>query len=279
MKALSTLFLAIFIAFSVNSQSLFFRISDNGLKHPVYIFGTIHVFPASKFFIHDIVLDKLRKSEKLVLEIDLSDANLMLEIIPFMAMQGKTLSDLVTLEEFELLNRFYTDSLEMPFGFMVKIKPLLVSSMMIPYMIGEQIVSYEDYLKNKAKSLGIPVGGLETIEEQIGYIDRISLKDQARLLVEQVRDIVKTRSTLKEMFGLYLLNDAQVLYDFVTEHSAEIREFSQYLLAERNQNWISQIIKLGSEQPTFVAIGAGHLGGERGVINLLKQAGYMVEPL
>ena len=99
------------------------------------------------------------------------------------------------------------------------------------------------------------------------------------MLLEQVRDISKTRSSLNELMSLYLLNDAQILYDFVKEHSAEMPEFSEYLLAERNQNWIPQIIKLGAQQPTFVAVGAGHLGGEKGVINLLRQAGFKVEPL
>jgi uncharacterized protein YbaP (TraB family) len=203
----------------------------------------------------------------------------MMEMIPFMSMEKRTLNDLLTVEEFEEINRFFSDSLQMPLAFFANMKPLLISSMMIPYLIGEEMVSYEDYLKNKAQSLGIAIGGLETVEEQIGYIDRISVEDQARMLVEQVSDMGKARLMMKEMIEKYLANDAQLLYNFVTKHSAEYREFGEYLLAERNQNWIPQIISLGAEQTTFVAVGAGHLGGERGVLNLLKQAGYSVEPL
>jgi len=279
MKNLSILLLSFLLAFNANSQSLLFKVSENGMQHPVYIFGTIHVFPSSKFFIDDLVLEKLQKSEKLVLEIDLSNPNLMAEMVPLLSMQGKSLKDLLTPEEFEIADRFFTDSLAMPLALFENMKPLFISTMIIPFLIGEEVFSYEEYLKTQAQSFGLAMGGLETVEEQMGYIDRISLEDQARMFMEQFRDISKTRSTLNELISIYMLNDAQVIYDFGKEHSAELPEFSEYLLAERNQNWIPQIIQFGAEQPTFVAVGAGHLGGENGVINLLRKAGFRVEPL
>ncbi len=279
MKAIVILILAFCWVFGANSQSLLFEVGGTGMQHPVYVFGTAHAIPSSKFFIEDIVIEKLEKSKKLIFEIDVSDPNLMLEMVPLMTMQGKTINDLLTPEEFEVVNRFYIDSLKIPFGFMANIKPLLVSSMMIPHLIGEEMASYEDFLKNKAKSLEIPIGGLETVEQQMGYIDRVSVEDQARMLYEQVNEVGQTRTMMKQMFEKYHKNDAQLLYEFVSAHTASIREFGDYLLAERNQNWVPLIIRLGAEQPTFVAVGAGHLGGKKGVINLLRQAGFTVKPL
>ena len=49
------------------------------------------------------------------------------------------------------------------------------------------------------------------------------------------------------------------------------------LLINRNKNWIPEISKYAKEKPTFFGVGAGHLPGENGVINLLRKAGYTVK--
>jgi hypothetical protein len=59
----------------------------------------------------------------------------------------------------------------------------------------------------------------------------------------------------------------------------EIAGFEQILLINRNRNWIPVMERMMAEKPTFFAVGAGHLGGANGVLQLLKTAGYTVEPI
>jgi uncharacterized protein YbaP (TraB family) len=69
------------------------------------------------------------------------------------------------------------------------------------------------------------------------------------------------------------------LYEAVTAESNEIPDFNQNFLVKRNTNWIPIIEKQISKKATFIAVGAAHLPGENGVIQLLKSKGYQVVPV
>ena len=55
--------------------------------------------------------------------------------------------------------------------------------------------------------------------------------------------------------------------------------YEELLLVRRNENWIPVMERIMREGSAFFAVGAGHLGGPKGVVNLLRQAGYTVEPV
>jgi len=260
-----------------SDESLLYQVSGSNLQNPVYLFGTVHAFPASQFFIEDVVVEKLNKSEQLVMEVDMSNPSIFLEMAQYVMMPDQTLSGLLSKDDYEKANQFFSDSLQMPLVLFANMKPLLVSAMMIPYLIGEEMVSYEEYLTKKATSIGIPVAGLETVKEQMRYIDLIPLEDQARMLMEQISNMDEARIVLQKLIHTYQLGDSQAVYEFMSHYTSEYREFGDYLLAERNENWIPRIIELSSEHSLFVAVGCGHLGGERGLINLFRKMGYKVE--
>jgi uncharacterized protein YbaP (TraB family) len=56
-----------------------------------------------------------------------------------------------------------------------------------------------------------------------------------------------------------------------------MKGIEEEMLDKRNQKWIPMIEKIVKEKPTFFAVGAGHLGGAKGVLNLLQQKGYKIE--
>ncbi len=56
-------------------------------------------------------------------------------------------------------------------------------------------------------------------------------------------------------------------------------KYEDILLTNRNKSWISQLKNIMRKESVFVAVGAGHLVGEKGLINSLRKAGYKVEPL
>jgi uncharacterized protein YbaP (TraB family) len=76
-----------------------------------------------------------------------------------------------------------------------------------------------------------------------------------------------------------LKRDLETLGKQMAENDEMMDGFSATLLTKRNKNWMPLLQKWMSEVPIFVAVGAGHLPGEDGLINLLISEGYRVEPL
>lgn len=81
------------------------------------------------------------------------------------------------------------------------------------------------------------------------------------------------------MIATYKQQDIDKLYEAVSGKDADLKKYEDALLINRNRNWIPKISSLAAEGPVFVAVGAAHLGGEQGVISLLRKAGFTVQPI
>ena len=90
---------------------------------------------------------------------------------------------------------------------------------------------------------------------------------------------------MKKMVGFYKNQDLQGLYLFMIESFQEdksieeSKEMKNRMLDQRNKNWIPKLENWMKQKTLFVAVGAGHLAGEQGVLQLLKNQGYIVEPV
>ena len=124
-----------------------------------------------------------------------------------------------------------------------------------------------------------PVIGLETVASQMAVIDSKPIEKQAEELYELAKDPDKGIGHLKKLMGVYKLRDADKLFDLTEEMMTKDREFQAKLLDDRNRAWIPKLETAFKEKPTFVAVGAGHLGGKNGVIRLLRKRGYKVTPV
>jgi len=276
-KIFITTLLLIFISIGVFAQSLLYKVTGENMQHPVYIYGTIHAIPQADFFVDDVVVEKFKSSEKLVLEIDMSNPNMAFEVQAAMMMKDNSIDKLLAPEEYARLSKFFADSLQMPIAMLNSVKPLMMSSFLLPKLIGTQVASYEGYFMQQAAAQQKQVGGLETVVEQISHLDMIPLTQQASMLMESVDDFNKSRSEFKHLVETYKSRDVEAVYQVVMATEEEYREFGEFLIDKRNQNWIPKIIELGNAQTTFVAVGCGHLGGEKGVLNLLRKEGFDVK--
>jgi uncharacterized protein len=267
------------VAIKLQGQSLLYKVTGNGMANPVYIYGTIHALPQSDFFIDRIVMDKFEKSVLVILEIDMTNPKMIKEVQSAMLMQGKSIDDLLSDEDYNKLSVFFADSLNLPLEMLKQIKPLMMSSFILPKFVGAKPASYEGFFVQKAIELGKPMGGLETIAEQISYMDKIPLDKQAQMLMESVNDFNQSRVEFRRLVDVYKTRDVEKVYCVMMEMSDQYKEFGNFLIDARNANWIPRIIELGNNQTTFVGIGCGHLGGEKGVLNLLNKKGFIVQML
>src|SRR5690606_30285608 len=108
--------------------------------------------------------------------------------------------------------------------------------------------------------------------------DSISLQEQVQALYEMAINPQQNRNDLQELQSVYLNDDGSKLYE-VMRSQADFDTFEQAFLSQRNKNWVAELPKLIASQPTFIAVGAGHLAGTDGLLRLLRQQGYKITPI
>lgn len=272
---LITLF-AVFQTTCLDAQ-LLWKVSKDNYK-PSYLFGTIHIVPEKQFVVWPAVDSVFRACTKLVMEMDLDmSASEMLQAAKQMSLpEGKTLDAYVPKENYERIRAYCIDSLgwkKRKFSRYSRMKPFYFSSMVLTAQLGK-VKGYEQYFSSQAKRMKMPVLGLETMQEQMKALDAISIEEQARALDESV---VSGRLEYFNMLELYLKRDLENLGALMAESDEMSDGFSDALLIKRNKNWVPLLQKWMSENSIFVAVGAGHLPGEDGLISLLRKEGYRVE--
>ena len=158
-------------------------------------------------------------------------------------------------------------------------KPFALLQLALQRLLPENPASYEFYLLQEAVSQEKEVFGLETMQDQMAVFDSIPIAEQIEWTLETLRNLDSMKGIWQELVRVYQRQDLNRLQQMIVEESPELRSHSEVLLNKRNEIWIDRISRLIEEKSTFIAVGAGHLGGEHGVIRLLQASGYTVEPI
>ena len=259
-----------------DTATLLYEVSGNGLDQPSYLFGTIHLMCPENIYLSDTLREKLTSSEQLVLELDLDEPGMIQEMQQAMMQPAETpLRELMAEEEYAQLSQFFQDSLNIPEQMLAQLNPIALYGAVAAKMIGCQPGSYEEALMKVAQDRQIEVKGLESVDEQVEAFGKIPEEEQAAYLYDALEDYDASAQEFGKMLSLYMKQDAEQLYRFTHEAMTEFGDMEQHLLTDRNHAWVPMIETMMAE-PTFFAVGAGHLGGEEGLLNLLEEAGYTV---
>lgn len=287
-KFLKTLGIAMMLVMwvftSVNAQSngqssLLWKISGNGLKEESYLFGTIHVICADQFLMDDRIKNAFESTDKLVMELDMSDPDLQQKIAAISINPGmKNIQEDMDEEAAEALDEFLIESYGAGLAQLGVLKPFVLSSMvMIKQLPCEEVVSYEEFFTSLATDQNKPVKGLETVEYQMGVFDQIPAELQLAELAKMVTSD-ESEAEFEMMVETYLSENLDRLYTIMKD-SDTMEKYQDIMLDNRNRNWVSVMDAAMKNSSVFFAVGGGHLAGENGIINLLRIAGYKVEPV
>ncbi len=260
-------------------KSLLYEISGNGISKPSYLYGTIHIICKDDFVMTEATKQKFSEAQQVYLELDMDDPKMMPEMMKSMYMtDGSTLKTLISEADYQKVSQFFKDSLKTNIGMLDKMKPFVLSSMTIPKLIACPSQSYEETFLKMAQKDNKEVLGLETVEEQFDALDKMGMKKQADLmLVKMIENWNDGKQELKQLIKDYKNQDVEAMYEDMTKSKTMDTQFEEDLLVSRNKNWISKIQKIIKEKSTFFAVGAGHLGGKKGVITLLRNEGFTVK--
>jgi len=274
--------LGFFVAVSATAQkldnSLLWKISGNGLSKPSYLFGTMHI--ACNTTLDANVQTALENTKQLYLELDMDDPKISSEILAGMNMKnGVTLNSLTSPEDYKMLDEFLTTTLGTPSGSLKTVKPMVISTLLLPKMIDCEPQSYEMELLKYTQMQKEEVYGLETAKEQLTLFDNIPYNEQMADLIKMAQDkMTFAKAEAQQLMSLYKSKDINGILEFMKKDGNPL--FANHMDAfinNRNKNWIPKIEKVAKEKPTLFAVGAGHLPGDGGVITLLRKQGYTVE--
>lgn len=273
--------LALF-SYGSNAQesSLLWEVSGNGLAESSYLYGTVHMICPDDLNMSEPIMESLAKSEQLVMELDLDDPSLVMEMQRLSVNPGmRNISEDLTDEQLSTINAFFTKHYGTDMSQLGVMRPFsLLSMALVKGFECPLPASYEEQFLNYAEENEWETYGLESVEEQIAVIETASFEEQIEWLMAYIAEEDKLSEEMETMISLYLNEDLEGLAEYV-ENSPEMEGMADELLVKRNANWIDPMIEFASEQPTFFAVGAAHLGGATGVIKLLREAGYTVEPV
>lgn len=261
-------------------NSLLWMISGKDLSRPSYVFGTFHMMCKSDFAITDPLKEKLNATEQFYGELDMDDPTLQMSMISKLRLKDKTLKDLMSEADYTILSENFQRVTGMQLQSFNQFMPFMSLSVLTLNSIecSDKIQPEGEFVK-LAQQQKLPILGLETIDDQIEAINSQPLDSQLYSLKRMVIAYDSVKQSIHKMIAVYKENNVDKLYDFIRANSNGDDRFETEMLAKRNKRWIPIIEKAIHEKPSFFAVGAGHLGGNEGVLELLRKQGYTLTPV
>lgn len=265
-------------------NSLLWRISGNGLVYPSYLFGTIHIICKEDFIWTAAMERSLKDCKRVCYEMNITDPALQMKVGMGMLNTGGTpLKELLGDDYYKKLEAYAAKHISnIPFSSLAMLKPMAISTILSTSTLDcKEQTGYELEIKSKvSEEVGKNILGLETAEDQIAIFNSVP-EDQ---MAKQIKDFLdnggdeKAKQQFELMLKYYQQQDLNNISQMMNAEENSYIDQSVFL-NNRNKNWVEKMGSMMHENPTFFAVGAAHLPGENGVINLLRQLGYTVVPI
>ena len=255
-----------------------------GITNRVYLLGSIHFLREQDHPLPRVIGDVYEDAETLYMELDMDDLDPLF-------MQS-TINRLGMLEEGTSLREvmgeeLYTEAaakaaeLEIPLEMLERTEPwfaaITVEQLMLARIGFNPAYGVEMHLLKKASSDGKEILGLETVEQQLGYLDGLSLGAQRELLMQTLAESAVIREIMDDLILAWRSGDIDYLEQTLLDEVSGYPELYDAVVADRNRLWVNTIDELLDDGEDYlVIVGALHLVGEDGVPRLLEQRGVRI---
>ena len=282
-------FAAFLFSASLYAHPFLWKVSND--EHEFYMFGTIHLPDPRVTSLPKEVNNALADASHFYAELDLSEENTMQIKQSMWLPEKKDLYDYLDDElEANISNYLQSVNNELNLEFFSKQKIWVLA---ITLTVLEQQLKFPGHapldkvLYQKALSLGLNSGGLETIEEQLSVFESMTT-DQQLIFLKDTVDFMRLAKANDQDFvehsiNAYLAGDLNDLMDHLMSYMKNNEFYEQLLerlINQRNLKMSERMLSLVEQTPQekyFFAIGAGHFWGEKGIHSILKQQGYNVD--
>ena len=278
-KIKTVFFLLVFSIFlSPVSAQLLWKVEGNGLQQASYLYGTMHILCPDDFHISEQVLKAYQNTDALVLELDPTNPAVLAEMQQLSVNPGfENIYKALPEADYEKIDQVLTTNFGVGLEQMGVMKPFVLMSMLTMTLFPcEQLESPEIYFVGLANEDGREIIDLETAALQMGIFDEIptDLQMQEMLRMLDLEGVEEFQAMKKA----YLAEDLLALDEVMTSN-VMMKEWEHLILSDRNKQWVKDLVPVMPEKSLFIAVGAGHLPGEEGVIELLRKEGFRVTPV
>lgn len=253
----------------------------------VYLLGSIHIMRPDGFPLAVVIESAFASSSVAVFEVDLSAAGTVDTALGALAAgalpEGRTLADVVSPETYRLAQQRLAEAGYDMAG-MQRMRPWMVATTVALAELRRAGYSPADgvdqHFQRRAVDAGMRVVGLETVDEQLALFADLTPEEDEAFLVQTLRELATLIPQVDELTAVWRSGRTAEVEALLAEGFAAFPRLYERLVVDRNRRWLPQIeALLAGDQRAFVAVGALHLVGERGVVELLRARGYQVEQL
>jgi hypothetical protein len=264
------------------ANTLLWEISGKDLKSPSYLFGTMHLVCADDAKLSDSLRFAIQQAQQVYFEINMDNMMEMMGALQYINMNNHTkLSDLYSPSEYERVKNYFSNNKTLlPFTMMEHMKPNFISAIISESKFPcKAMDGMEQVIMQEAKKDKKLINGLETAKFQAGIFDSIPYQRQAKDLLKMIDSSgASDDDGNTKLIDVYRAQDLNKMQE-MTAAEDDMADFLDLLLYNRNANWVKKMPQIMQEKQTIFAVGAGHLGGQKGVITLLIKAGYQLRPM
>lgn len=258
-----------------------------GNNNSIYLLGSIHMLRAEDHPLPTVIETAYADADILIMEIDLDDLDAVASQTAFVAagviQDQTTLRDLMGDDLYDQASEAAA-AIDIPLDMLDKTEPwyaAITIQIMALHRIGfNPALGVEMHLMAKAVADGKPIQGLETVAEQIAFLDGLSLAAQRNLLLTTLSEGAEIGELMNELILAWRHGDIDYLESSLLESFAEHEELHKVLVTDRNRRWTAHIHTLLDDDDDYlVIVGALHLIGAGGVPGLLARQGIRIQQL
>lgn len=285
--------LAVMMLALASQAQLLWKVSGNGLGRASYIMGTHHFAPAS-------MIDKIPGIEQAIESCDVVVGELEKESMvgpeaqaqvaqAIIAPADSTLDVVFTPEEYRIVEEVfdkYFGTMGVKLSQMNNLKPVAINTQMqamqaikyLPTLDPNSLI--DAAMQTRCNEAGRPSLALETIEDQIKLLFNAPIADQAKELLEICKNDDNFTVMTSALVEAYMSQDLSKIESIINDPELGGNDDAMdALLYNRNRAWASKLAGMMPERSCLVCVGAGHLPGQQGLLQLLRDRGFTVEPV
>lgn len=263
-----------------DGNSLMWRIEGEGIQTS-YMYGTMHIIEKDYYHFTDKMTKEIESSDAIIMEV--GGMPNPLKTLELMQLDSGDIRSFFSDEEMRTIVEFFDkrlgtdpDAFWQQYGGM---KPFFILQAVSQNYFEGETESYDLDIMAIAGQKDIPLIGLETLEEQLGFFDVIPKESMTQMILESIENYDKEQKGTRKMMKIYSEQKVNKLIPMIKKQSPEFIEFGDVFLYNRNKAWVPKIIKEMKDKKCFIAVGAAHLFGEGGLIDLLEKEGLTLTPI
>ena len=253
----------------------------------IYLLGSVHLLKSDAYPLGQVIEQAFGDSTKLVLEVNLDSLNSpdaqQMMLTKALLPEGKTLNETLSPATYQAVQQ-KVEALGLDIEALKRMKPWFLSLSLVAMKM--QQLGYDAqhgvdrHFFDRARKAKKEVLGLETADFQLNLLDSLSAKTQEESLLQTLKELDQFETDFEQVVRAWAAGQEKQLDSLLLESFKEYPDIYAKLISERNRNWLPKIEShFRDGNKTLVVVGAAHLVGRDGVVELLKQKGYSVEQL